>query len=213
MSVRQLARPWISWLRALAFATYILTLVYIYFRPTSEEYARATGGHYNGTQIIGGSHFASDLSGNSSTLFSHLWKALVDHWASLGPSTFFSFLLFSIGFAMIWWLLNTSPTLDTLALRGPRGYTRAAIITLLSTILIIAASAPVTGDRIGVAAILTALALATVIVLYGWQNWGGNLQMKEYKEEATPPSPAPKCVARVVNRQDNKLNLGGAAHG
>jgi len=164
---------WIAWLRTFAKIAYGLTIIYIFFRPTAEEYFRANG-----------IHFAADMSFSWSFL-GDVVKSVAIHWGSFSASTFFSFLLFSIGFAMIWWLLSEGnpehprPTLDTLAQYGPWGYTRAAVVTLLSTVIIVAAASPSASDKVGVATIITSLALATIIVLYGWTQWGKEIELKD----------------------------------
>jgi hypothetical protein len=161
---------------------YIATAIYLFVRPTSMEYFRVN-------QLRFSQDFTKAIStGKVVPLLSNIAKAIVDHLFSLNATGFFSFLLLSLGFALIYRLAKD---FDTDLAEGTEGYFKLAVLSLFSTILIVGSNVPTAEatSRVPAAEAVAIVSAALSLLLYAWNKWG-----KDLKERPTPnavPEKAP----------------------
>jgi len=152
---------WASWLRGLTIVVYALLVIYEFFRPTSAEYYRTNG-----------LAFSQDWVKSGWGVIPHAGKAVLDHIFSLSASTFFSFLLLSLAFALTFYLFRE---LDSLALGGISGYFKMGELSLLATVVVlsslIASTITSSNDRIYYSLGLLATAATLSILLYSSKAW------------------------------------------
>ncbi|HEV2226572.1 MAG TPA: hypothetical protein VGR56_07200 [Nitrososphaerales archaeon] len=147
---------WAVWLRLLTVGAYVLLAIYVFVRPTAAEYVRTNG-----------VTFTKDWADKGWGVFFDIGRAILDHIFSLPWTTFFSFVLLSLGFALTFYLFHD---IDRLAKEGLPGYFQMALISLFATLVILSsviASSTTTGpDRVNYALGLLATAGTLVVMLY-----------------------------------------------
>ena len=171
---------WAKVLRGITVFIYAIILVDEFIRPSTAEYVRMNGMSFSTAWTKHGSWNA--IKG--------LWPAFWDHIGSLGSSSLFSFLLLSLGFALLYYLFKE---IDGLVRQKTAGYFELAVMSLFATLVILSSSiptAPTSHDRVYDALALVGVAASVMALLFAWNRWSPKPALLEKEDLSTPTSQA-----------------------
>jgi hypothetical protein len=136
-------------------------ILYEFVRPTATEYRKVNGLSFN-----------SDYSQNgieNGIVLAHVLRAILYHFVDLPSSDFFSFVLLSLGFALIYYLFDNMTNAKEM-----KGFYDMTIASLLATMVILGSTIPNAGtglDKLYYAGTLVMVAISLVVLMFAWKRW------------------------------------------